>query len=38
MEEKRTSNFELLRIILILFIITLHYLNSEMGGILGYSN
>ena len=33
--KNRTSNFELLRIILILFIITLHYLNAQMGGILG---
>lgn len=31
----RKSNIELLRIVLILMIIVLHYFNSEMGGLLG---
>ena len=31
---QRESNFELLRIILILMIITLHYCNGSMGGLL----
>lgn len=34
-EIKRDSNFELLRVILIIMIIILHYCNSSMGGALG---
>ena len=34
----RKSNFELLRIILIIMIITLHYLNGNMGGALSNTN
>lgn len=34
MEKKRESNFELLRIFLILMIIVLHYCNGSMGGVL----
>lgn len=33
--EKRKSNIELLRIILILLVIILHYMNISMGGALG---
>lgn len=32
--KERSSNFELLRIILMLMIITLHYFNGKMGGLL----
>ena len=32
--EKRESNFELLRIILIIMIIILHYLSASIGGAL----
>lgn len=34
MEKNRRSNFELLRIILILMVIVLHYFNGVMGGLL----
>lgn len=34
MINQRSSNFELLRIILILMVIVLHYFNGEMGGLL----
>lgn len=37
MTKERKSNFELLRIILILMIIILHYFNAEMGGSLGHT-
>lgn len=30
--KKRKSNIELLRIVLILMVITLHYFNGNMGG------
>lgn len=36
--EERQSNFEVLRIILILFILALHYLNSNYGGALNTKN
>lgn len=32
--KERNSNFEFLRIVLILMIITLHYINGDMGGLL----
>lgn len=35
MVKKRQSNIELLRIVLILMVITLHYMNAQMGGVLG---
>lgn len=35
---KRQSNFELLRIILIIMILVLHYLNADMGGALSTKN
>lgn len=38
MTRKRESNFELLRIILIIMILTLHYLNANMGGALSTKN
>lgn len=34
---ERNSNFELLRIILMVFVVILHYNNVEMGGALGYT-
>lgn len=34
----RASNFELLRIVLILMVISLHYLNGKMGGALNTKN
>ena len=34
---KRESKFELLRIVLICMVITLHYLNPEIGGALEYT-
>ncbi len=37
-KDNRQSNFELLRIILIVFIIALHYLNGSMGGALNTKN
>lgn len=37
-EKTRNSNFELLRIILILMIITLHFLNKNMGGALNFTS
>lgn len=36
--KERSSNFELLRIVLILMVITLHYLHSKMGGALNIKN
>lgn len=33
----RQSNIELLRIILILMVIILHYMNAQMGGLLGHA-
>lgn len=33
---QRKSNIELLRIVLILFVIILHYMNASMGGALGH--
>lgn len=38
MKKYRQSNIELLRIILILMIILLHYLNGSMGGALSHTN
>lgn len=38
MSTKRQSNFELLRIIAILMILTLHYLNPNIGGALNIAN
>lgn len=37
MKKYRQSNIELLRIILILMVIILHYFNTEMGGALGHT-
>ena len=34
---ERKSNIELLRIVLILMIIILHYFNADMGGVLGHT-
>lgn len=37
-KQERTSNFELLRIVLILMVIALHYLNKRLGGALNTKN
>lgn len=37
-EHERNSSFELLRILLMLFIVILHYNNTEMGGALKYTS
>ena len=37
-EKKRDSSFELLRIIAIMMVLTMHYLNAKMGGALSSQN